>query len=88
MNRLSETRKLGPETNLTTMCPAPQSGGVGSRYAGFGGPEGCSGDGSDQRLLPLLPQGQPNRRKRMGSHLNPSPSSHASCFVLDQGCRN
>lgn len=40
------------------MSPVPQSGGAGSRHVGFGGAERRGGDGSDQRLLPLLPQGQ------------------------------
>lgn len=36
------------------MSSVLQSGGVSSRYAGFGGAKRCGGDGSDQGLLPLL----------------------------------
>lgn len=46
------------EKSNSHACIFLQSGGAGSRHAGFGGAERRCRDGSDQRLLPFLPQGQ------------------------------
>lgn len=42
-----------------------QSGGFSGRYAWFGWAQRCGGDGSDQRLLPFLPQGPKDYQQKL-----------------------